>query len=511
VIPDGLLEAFRAYEQALAADDVRALAGFFEEGPEVVRVDGAGVLAGSEQIARFRIRRGGAGARRVVDVRVLPVDVDQALVVSVNAPATGGRGAVTQLWRRVDGRWRIRAAHVQAPAPALDRRTWRVVGSPLVAGAATGPLAGHTVAVKDLFAVAGFPVGAGNPDFLAAAPAATEHADAVAALLLAGASVTGIAQTDEFAYSLAGRNAHTGTPPNPRVPGALPGGSSSGPASAVASGQASIGLATDTAGSIRVPASYQGLWGLRTTHGAVSRRGLLPLAPSFDTVGWLTRDAATLRAAAGACLTGAVEPAPGLVVDPALLALADPAVRSAFCTALTTALGELDGELDGDTLPAVSVGNTDELAGRLRTVQGAEAWRSHGRWTIEHPGSLGADVAARFAAAGAITPDQEAAARAALGHARTALDDVLAGRVLVLPSAPTPAPPLAVAADELDAVRARTLRLTCVAGVGGYPAVSVPVLAVDGAPVGMCLVGPRGSDLALVDLAARLAERLGTR
>ena len=123
--------------------------------------------------------------------------------------------------------------------------------------------------MKDLFEVAGFAVGAGVPAYLAESRPAATSASAVEALVAAGADVIGIAQTDEFAYSVAGRNSHYGTPPNVAAPGSIPGGSSSGPASAVALGQVSIGLGTDTAGSIRVPASYQGLWGLRTSHGAI--------------------------------------------------------------------------------------------------------------------------------------------------------------------------------------------------------------------------------------------------
>ena len=207
------------------------------------------------------------------------------------------------MWQRVEGRWLITAAHVTPRAQAFDRSVWRTVGDPLWQGAWEGPLAGLTVAVKDLFAIKGYRIGAGNPAFLDGARAETTTAPAVSDLLRGGASLRGIARTDEFAYSIAGDNVHYGTPPNGALPGALPGGSSSGPASAVATGQADVGLATDTAGSVRVPASYQGLWGLRTTHGLVPRQGLLPLAQSFDTIGWLTRDGDTLQRVADWCLS----------------------------------------------------------------------------------------------------------------------------------------------------------------------------------------------------------------
>jgi len=511
-LPDGLLDAVAAYEDALRRDDAAALADAFEPGPGSVRVDAQGVLVGHDAITAFRARRGGAPARRVEECHVRVLDPGSAVVVTVTAPAGGGRGVVTQLWRRGAGQpWRIATAHVQAPRPAVDTRVWRVVGGPLVpARASSGPLAGRTVAVKDLFAVAGHAVGAGVPAWLAEQPVETASAPAVELLLAAGASVAGLAQTDEFAYSVAGRNGSWGTPPNGAVPGALPGGSSSGPASAVALGQADVGLGTDTGGSVRVPASYQGLWGLRTSHGAVPREGLLPLAPSFDTVGWLTRDPATLRAAAEASLGAApAGPAgrgrsgasgPSVVVDPRVLAAVEPDVATAF-TGVVDALVD-DGRLPG--LAAVAVGDLDTLFELFRVVQAAEAWRSHGRWIEAHPGVLSADVAARFAVGASVDAEQEQEARVGLAEARRALDAVLGDAVLVLPSASSAAPRLEASAEEVDRVRGATLRLTCLAGVTGRPAVSAPLLRVAGGPVGLCLVGPRGSDLALVDLAASL-------
>ena len=526
-LPDGLLAAVAAYEEALRVDDVPALADAFEPGPASLRVDAAGTLVGHDAITAFRARRGGTAGRAVEQLHVRVVDPDTALVVTTNAPAGGGRGVVTQLWRRgAAGTWRIATAHVQAPRPAVDTRVWRVVGAPLAAGRASSgpvgagpderPLAGRTVAVKDLFAVAGHAVGGGVPAYLAEQPVAERSAPAVTALLDAGADVLGIAQTDEFAFSIAGRNGAWGTPPNGAVPGAIPGGSSSGPASAVALGQADVGLGTDTGGSIRVPASYQGLWGLRTTHGAVPTEGLLPLAPSFDTVGWLTRDAATLGAAARATLSagadaGAVSGGPGLaargvVVDPAVVATVSADVRRAFTETVDrlVAAGRLP---EPSSVAVAEVGGAAGLAGLLdlfRVVQSAEAWRTHGAWITAHPGALAPDVAARFAAGEGVTPDAEQEARAGLAAARHDLEAVLGDRVLLLPAASSAAPALDADAAEIDRVRAATLGLTCVAGITGRPAVSAPLMRVAGGPVGLCLVGPRGSDLALVALAGAL-------
>ncbi|HET9170991.1 MAG TPA: amidase family protein [Actinospica sp.] len=374
----------------------------------------------------------------------------------------------------------------------MDSSIWRVVGAPLlVTGSGAGPLAGGTVAVKDLFAVEGHAVGAGNPAYLEQSPVASAHAAAVRRLLDLGASIRGIARTDEFAYSIMGANAHYGAPPNPNAPLGMPGGSSSGPASAVASGEASIGLGTDTAGSVRVPASWQGLWGLRTTHGAVSREGLLPLAPSFDTVGWLTRSPDLLadlaRTADGGAAGGE------FVVCRELVESADAGVRRAF-----------EERIKGLDLRAVRLPDIDAALPAFRTAQAAEAWRAHGEWVSAHPDALGADIAARFAWAATVTADQEAEARSALSGLRAEAEAVLGDAVLLLPTTPTAAPPRTADAAELDAVRAATIRLTCLAPILGRPALSAPLLEGDGAPVGLSLLGPQGSDVHLVKLGEEL-------
>lgn len=373
----------------------------------------------------------------------------------------------------------------------VDASVWREVGAPLVAGSGAGPLAGETVAVKDLFAIRGFRVGLGNPAFLDEAQPEAATAPGLGMLLAAGADVAGIAQTDEFAYSIAGANAHYGTPPNPAVPLGLSGGSSSGPAAAVALGEASIGLGTDTAGSIRVPASYQGLWGLRPTHGAVSLEGVWPLAPSFDTVGWMTRDRALLARVVDVALPGAEAEVAGFVVDPRLVALAVPAVREAFAAAVAP-LSPAEVDLPDPTA----------MFEAFRLTQAAEAWVSDGAWISAHPGSTGPGVSDRFAAAAAVSAEQEVAARAAVAEHRARLDAALGDRVLLVPSTSSAAPARDADAATLDAVRGATLRLTAVAGLTGRPALSVPALRVP-EPVGLCLVGPRGSEATLLELAAR--------
>ncbi len=523
-IPTDLFTAFDDYERAILSNDVDTLDAFFAPGPETLRGDAAGLLVGHDAISAFRGLRGGVPSRSIERVEYRPLGPDAALLVSVSRYAGGATGLQTQLWQRIDGRWLITAAHVTPRAAAFDRSVWRTVGDPLWQGAWDGPLAGLTVAVKDVFAIKGYRIGAGNPAYLDAARAETTTAPAVSDLLRGGASLRGIARTDEFAYSIAGDNVHYGTPPNGAVPGALPGGSSSGPASAVAAGQADVALATDTAGSVRVPASYQGLWGLRTTHGLVPRQGLLPLAQSFDTVGWLTRDGATLQRVVDWCLSydgsDSTESVLGesatdlpwrLLVPDEALAACEPATRAAF-EALLTRLAATD---DAPRLTRIALGDLDAYYEPFRTVQAAEAWRNNGAWLREHPGAVGPAVAERFRLAAAVTAPQEAAARDALEPLRAQLASVVRDAVLILPTVPGPAPLRTAQGERVDAVRQATLRMTTPAAIAGLPAVSVPLLSVAGprgsAPVGVCLVSRAGTDIALVRLARRLAALVADR
>lgn len=489
--PAGLVEAFRAYETALMTNDLAELDRLFAPGPTTLRGDAAGLLVGHDMISAFRGGRGGAPARRIVQTHVQTIDDDHALVVAITELERGGRGQQTQLWARLPQGWAVTAAHVSVPAPALDTRIWRLVGDPLEPATGSGPLDGETIAVKDLYAVAGHRIGAGNPAWLDHAPVERTSATVVGRLLEAGASVRGIARTDEFAYSLAGANAHTGTPPNPRAPYRISGGSTSGSASAVSLGQATIGLGTDTGGSIRVPAAYQGLYGIRTTHDAVSRQGLLALAPSFDTVGWLTRSADLLRRVGDVLLPGGTtSTSRRLVGVPGLTALAEPDVGAAVRTI----------ELD-----ATANWPLEELDGwrsAFVTWQAWEAWQVRGGWLSDRMDTLGDDVRGRFAHAATITHDQADVAHATVERAARAIRELIGDDVLVLPSASSVAP--RVGAD-LGPVRTATMTLTCLAGLAGLPAVGIPLSTPAGLPVGACLVAAPGRDRDLLDLAVELA------
>src|SRR5438270_7030309 len=201
-----------------------------------------------------------------------------------------------------------------------------------IEGRAGGPLSGLTFAAKDLFDVAGVPTGGGNHDWPTGRPIPERHSWAVQTLLDAGATLVGKTITDEVSLGILGENAFDGTPVNVRAPGRVPGGSSSGSAAAVAAGICDTALGTDTGGSVRVPASFCGLYGIRPTHGRIDVTGMLPQAPTSDTTGWFARDAATFARVSSVMLgeTIAEELPTQLIVAVDAFGFADGAVAAAL-------------------------------------------------------------------------------------------------------------------------------------------------------------------------------------
>ncbi|HLB80553.1 MAG TPA: amidase [Dongiaceae bacterium] len=380
-----------------------------------------------------------------------------------------------------------------------------------IPGAARGPLAGLRFAAKDIFDVAGHVTGCGNPDWLRTHPPASATAPAIARLVAAGAAMVGKTITDELAYSLNGRNFHYGTPANAAAPGRIPGGSSSGSAAAVAGALVDFALGSDTGGSVRVPAGLCGIYGLRPSHGRVPIDGVMPLAPSFDTVGWFARDA-ELLARVGEVLLGPdteTKPAAGLLYAEDAFALAEPSVRAALAPAVQGAAAVLGG------MRAVEVGGGDDLGDWMisfRRLQAREIWATHGAWIEATKPRFGPEIAARFAWAKSVAespPGDEAERREAVA---ARLDALLAdGALLCLPSAPSIAPRLDEAAEALQQFRDRTLSLTCIAGLARLPQASLPAGVAEGCPVGLSLAARRGADRRLLDSVRAVARRLGDR
>jgi amidase len=364
-----------------------------------------------------------------------------------------------------------------------------------LANPTAGTLSGLRLAVKDLFDVAGYPTGGGHPLRRRLEPVRSENAPSVQKLLDEGAIFVGKTHTDEFAYAMNGENPHYGTPINPRAPGRVPGGSSSGSAAAVAAGLADIALGTDTGGSIRLPASYCGLGGLRTTHGAIDISGVQPLARSFDTVGWFARDPAIYRKVAERLLPPRkASPVRELYVAEDILAfVAGEAEKDAF----DRAIGDLAIPVTGTVVVAPE---GFELQRRVfRTIQAYEVWADHGDWIVRHEPALGDGVRERFEWARSVSKeDYEAALREKRRIETAMLRLVEPGIGLLFPTAPSVALPLGVTGVELEAYRQRAISMLCSAGLSGLPQISMPLANIEGLPFGISIMGGKYSEFELL-------------
>ena len=365
-----------------------------------------------------------------------------------------------------------------------------------------GPLAGLRIVVKDVIDIAGAVTGAGNPDWAVAHEPAATSAAAVVALTGAGATVAGKGQCAELAFSLSGDNVHFGMPSNPAAPDRDPGGSTSGPASAVAGGLCELGLGTDTLGSIRVPASYCGVYGFRPTHGRVPTDGAMPLAQSFDTVGLLAADPGhLLRAAAvllGADADGASPPSRLLLAGPLLSA-----AESDVAEAATAAAGDLARRLGAElseTWLLDDAPTPEEGMAAFNVLQGVQMWRNYGDWVESTGPSLGPDIAARLERAAGFGRNDVAAAEPVARTLGAAVARLSPDEALVLPTVGTIAPGREADAAERESARVSAGQLTSIATLAGAPAVSIPLIDL-GAPVGLSLIGPPGSDLSLLAAA----------
>jgi len=372
-----------------------------------------------------------------------------------------------------------------------------------VAHAPGGPLAGLSLGVKDLFDVAGYPTGAGSPHVLAMSGIKQAHAPLVSRLLGAGARFAGKTVTDELAFSLNGKNAHFGSPVNAAAPDRVTGGSSSGSASAVSAGLVDVALGTDTGGSVRAPASYCGLFGIRPTHGRVSLEGCWPLADSFDTPGYFTRDGATFTKVGDMFLgedSAPLPAAPRLMLATDMFALAVPEAEAI----LRDVVGRLSLRM-GDAEPVTLAPDIDPLYWAFRWLQGREAWQADGAMIARFDPPLGPGVAERFAFARNVT-DAEVAEGTATRKAFTAAVKALLGTdgVILMPTVPDIAPLKSTSEADLDDFRNRALRLLCPSGLTGFPQVSIPLATRAGAPLGLSILGPPGSDRSLVHLAAKI-------
>jgi amidase len=382
------------------------------------------------------------------------------------------------------------------------------LGAP-IKGAAAGPLAGTTAAIKDMYDIAGERTGGGNPEWLASRRPAAVNSGSVQRLLDAGATITGKTVCDEFFFSLSGANAHYGTPVNPRAPGRLPGGSSSGSASAVSAGDCDVALGSDTGGSCRVPAAFCGVYGIRPTHGRTDLNGAMLMAPTFDVAGWFASDPKIFAKAGATLLIGEARrdlPTRVLIAADAF-EQAQPKIAQ-MCRAFLSAVS---ADMPDPEEIRIARSDFDSWRQCFRIIQGREIWSIYGAWIEAHKPNLGPGIKERMAYAATVSPEEAVAARQSMAIIRAHVRETIKpGTVLALPTAPCIAPKLDEPPEGLEQFRSSAMALTSIAGLSGLPQVSLPIGTLDGCPVGLSFIGWPGADETLLDLAVPLAAYCGS-
>ncbi|CAM3301797.1 amidase [Paenibacillus lupini] len=364
-----------------------------------------------------------------------------------------------------------------------------------------GMLSGLAFAVKDVFAIKGYTSGAGNPDWLRTHSPWNKTASSITRLLASGARLTGTTHTDELMYSINGQNDHYGTPINPKAPDRIPGGSSSGSAVAVAAGAVDFALGTDTGGSVRVPSAYCGIYGFRPTHNLVPIDGVIPLAPAYDTVGWMARDIAMLRKVGEVLLAGLADD-----VTPwgfRRLIFAEEAWEKAEATCRSSLQNSCAQLVQSQGLKqewrSIAPEGLEAWSHAFRTTQGREIWQTHSEWIAREKPKFGESIGARFASASTITA-AEVERDGALRHViRKRLHELLRDDgLLLIPTIPGAAPSRAINGAANEERRFWTMQLSCIAGLSGLPQVTIPAGEVDGAPIGLSLIAGAKQDLKLL-------------
>ena len=372
-----------------------------------------------------------------------------------------------------------------------------------LAGPEGRPLSDLKYAAKDIFDVAGFVTGGGNPDWKATHPPADQHAWIVETLLNAGATMVGKTHTDELTRGILGENAHYGTPINSRALGRVPGGSSSGSAAAVAGGLVDFALGSDTGGSVRIPASFCGLWGLRPTHDRIPLEGILKQASSYDTIGWFTRDVATYAQVAQVVFqTSIPDTSPTrIIIAQDLFDEADENVSAA----LLPIAEKIAAMVGSSATVKLAPNGLAEWSAQQNVLQSKEAWDTVKDWVDQVNPRFSFWVSERYQFAINLTDAQIDEAAAVRDSLRMRMDEVFAdGGFLCLPTAVVPAPLRGLPASAKKDVQSRLSRLTCIAGTTGRPQLSMPLGEVNGMPVGISIMGDRGSDEQLINFACRV-------
>lgn len=365
-----------------------------------------------------------------------------------------------------------------------------------------GKLSGLTFAVKDLFDVAGYPTSSGNPHILAMSGIKTKTAPIVQKLLDAGAEFVGKTHTCELAFSMSGHNIHFGTPINGGAPDCIPGGSSSGSAAAVSNHLCDFAIGTDTGGSVRTPASYCGLFGIRPTHGRVSLELCQPLAPSMDTCGFLAADINTFEKVGEVFLgedSYSSKSEVALIWSSQLMKC----VPNSVIKAMSRAYKHLENSIGKIEISDTPVPDFEKTFNYFLKLQTKEAWQSQGKNILDNHLVLGHDVMERFKHGINIDNQEYAEATKYREKIIRFWDKFLGVKILVMPTVPSPAPLRTASEEDVLDIRRNAQNLLTISVLTGRPQITLPMYRYEGKPMGISLLGPEGSDRLLIAIAKK--------
>ncbi|AYA78559.1 amidase [Bacillus sp. Y1] len=371
-----------------------------------------------------------------------------------------------------------------------------------------GQLKELSFGVKDVFEIKDYRSSAGNPDWFQSHQASNRNAPVINQLLEQGACLRGTTHTDELMYSLNGENFHYGTPVNPRSADRIPGGSSSGSAVAVSSGLVDFALGTDTGGSVRVPSSYCGIFGFRPTHGLVDSKGVIPLAKSFDTVGWMTRDPNLLLAVGEVLISeemNDMEEFSSLIFENEAWSYVDNQTKGSY-------LQNIEVLKENYSTQNVNIAKEglSKWAELFRNIQGIEIWNEHGDWINRVKPAFGPGIAERFQWASTLNKEYLSEYEEERELIKDQLSALLnSNGLLVIPTTPGEAPMRNLMVEEMEQYRSKTMKLTCIAGLSGFPQVTIPLIKENGIPIGLSFIANHHSDLKLLRWVQQLTDLYG--
>ena len=359
-----------------------------------------------------------------------------------------------------------------------------------------GPLSDLTFVVKDMCEIKGFKSSCGNPDFYEKCLPADDFAPFLKDILNKGATLKGITICDEFFYSLIGENGHYGTPANLNAPGCVPGGSSSGSAAALTTDLYDFSIGSDTGGSVRVPASFCGLLGIRPTHNRINTKGVYPMAPTFDTIGWFAKDIKTFKKIGFTVLNQKDKTKNSFkdfVIAEDILELANPNIIHLFNNYINNSFPEIKKI-------RLSKQTKDVIADNFRILQGGEIVENVIPWILKNKPKISPEINNRIEMAIKITKDEINQAVKFRENLKKEIELTLPeGLIALFPTTPFSSPKCGQSDEQLSSYRKKLMEFTSIAGMTSRPQISIPKFKDNTGPIGISLLGWRYSDEVLLE------------